>query len=161
MSDFMPWDDRTRRRLKLRDLDILLAVVETGSMGKAAKRLNTSQPAVSKAVVELEHALGVRLVDRSRRGVVPTPYGLALAKHSVAIFNDLRQGVQDSIFFPIRPRAKSASERPNRSRRQLFCLRLTGYRANTRRCASTSSPAIRRRSTEMSVNETSNLRFAG
>ena len=94
----MPWDDRTRRRLKLRDLDILLAVVETGSMGKAAKRLNTSQPAVSKAVVELEHALGVRLVDRSRRGVVPTPYGLALAKHSVAIFNDLRQGVQDIDF---------------------------------------------------------------
>jgi len=76
----MPWDDRTKRRLKLRDLDILLAVVETGSMGKAAKRLNTSQPAVSKAVVELEDALGVRLVDRSRRGVVPTPYGLALAQ---------------------------------------------------------------------------------
>jgi DNA-binding transcriptional LysR family regulator len=37
-------------------------------------------------------------VDRSRRGVVPTPYGLALAKHSVAIFNDLRQGVQDIDF---------------------------------------------------------------
>src|SRR5215470_19579020 len=98
MSDFMPWDDRTKRRLKLRDLDILLAVVETGSMGKAAKRLNTSQPAVSKAVVELEDALGVRLVDRSRRGVVPTPYGLALSKRSVAIFNDLRQGVQDIDF---------------------------------------------------------------
>ena len=94
----MPWDDRTKRRLKLRDLDVLLAVVETGSMGKAAKRLNISQPAVSKAVVELEDALGVRLVDRSRRGVVPTLYGLALAKHSVAIFNDLRQGVQDIDF---------------------------------------------------------------
>src|SRR6516225_2095245 len=98
MGDFMPWDDRTKRRLKLRDLDVLLAVVETGSMGKAAKRLNISQPAVSKAVVELEDALGVRLVDRSRRGVVPTLYGLALAKHSVAIFNDLRQGVQDINF---------------------------------------------------------------
>src|SRR5215469_4777362 len=94
----MPWDHRAKRRLKLRDLDILLAVVETGSMGKAAKRLNTSQPAVSKAVVELEDALGVRLVDRSRRGVVPTPYGLALAKRSVAVFNDLRQGVQDIDF---------------------------------------------------------------
>src|SRR5215471_2563336 len=98
MSDFMPWDDRTKRRLKLRDLDILLAVVETGSMGKAAKRLNTFQPAVSKAVVELEHALGVRLVDRSRRGVMPTPYGLALARRCVAIFNDLRQGVADIEF---------------------------------------------------------------
>ena len=56
----MPWDDRTKRRLKLRDLDILLAIVETGSMGKAAKHLNISQPAVSKAVAELEHALRVR-----------------------------------------------------------------------------------------------------
>jgi len=94
----MPWDDRTKRRLKLRDLDILLAVVETGSMGKAAKHLNISQPAVTKAIIELEDALGVRLVDRSRRGVVPTPYGLALAKRGVVIFNDLRQGIQDIDF---------------------------------------------------------------
>ena len=94
----MPWNDRTKRRLKLRDLDILMAVIETGSMGKAANRLNISQPAVSKAVVDLEDALGVQLVDRSRRGVVPTPYGLALGKRSVAIFNDLRQGVQDIDF---------------------------------------------------------------
>src|SRR5215471_12746238 len=94
----MPWDHRTKRRLKLRDLDILLAVVETGSMGKAAKRLNISQPAVSKAIVELEDALGVKLLDRSRRGVLPTPYGIALAKRSIAMFNDLRQGVQDIDF---------------------------------------------------------------
>ena len=94
----MPWDDRTKRRLKLRDLDILLAVVETGSMGKAANRLNISQPAVSKAIVELENAVGVRLVDRGRRGVIPTPYGVALAKRSLAIFNDLRQGLQDIEF---------------------------------------------------------------
>jgi DNA-binding transcriptional LysR family regulator len=94
----MPWNDRTKRRLKLRDLDILMAVIETGSMGKAAGRLNISQPAVSKAIVELEDALGVPLVDRSRRGAQPTPYGLALGKRSVAIFNDLRQGVQDIDF---------------------------------------------------------------
>jgi DNA-binding transcriptional LysR family regulator len=94
----MPWNERTKRRLKLRDLDILMAVIETGSMGKAANRLGISQPAVSKGMVELEDALGVQLVDRSRRGVVPTAYGLALSKRSVAIFNDLRQGVQDIDF---------------------------------------------------------------
>src|SRR5262249_48382245 len=94
----MPWTDRVKRRLKLRDLDILMAVADTGSMGKAAKRLNISQPAISKAVVELEDALGVRLVDRSRSGVVPTAYGLALARRGAAIFNDLRQGVQDIDF---------------------------------------------------------------
>lgn len=94
----MPWNDRIKRRLKLRDLDILTALIETGSMGKAAARLNTSQPAVSKAIAELESALGVRLVDRSRRGIIPTPFGLALKKRSAAIFNDLRQGVQDIDF---------------------------------------------------------------
>jgi len=94
----MPWNDRVKRRLKLRDLDILLAVIEAGSMGKAAARLNISQPAISKAIVELEDALGVQLFDRGQRGVVPTPYGLALRTRSVSIFNDLRQGVQDIDF---------------------------------------------------------------
>jgi DNA-binding transcriptional LysR family regulator len=94
----VPWNDRTKRRLKLRDLDILTALIDTGSMGKAASRLNISQPAVSKAIAELERALGVRLVDRGRRGITPTPYGLALKKRSVAIFNDLRQSVQDIDF---------------------------------------------------------------
>jgi DNA-binding transcriptional LysR family regulator len=94
----MPWNERTKRRLKLRDLDILMAIIETGSMGKAADRLNLSQPAVSKAMAELEAAIGVQLLDRSRRGVVPTAYGVALGKRSTAIFNDLRQGVQEIDF---------------------------------------------------------------
>src|SRR5881227_2001797 len=94
----MPWNNRIKRRLKLRDLDFLAALIETGTMGKAAIRLNVSQPAISKAIANLESALGVRLVDRSRRGIVPTPYGAALGKRSVAIFNDLRQGIQEIEF---------------------------------------------------------------
>jgi DNA-binding transcriptional LysR family regulator len=114
MTNFMPWDERTKRRLKLRDLDILLAVVETGSMGKAAKGLNISQPAVSKAIVELEDALGVRLLDRGRRGVVPTAYGLAPAKHSVTIFNDLRYGIQaiDFLSDPTRGEIRIGATEP-------------------------------------------------
>lgn len=91
----MLWNERTKRRLKLRNLDILMAVAEMGSMGKAADRLNTSQPAISKAIVELENALGVQLVDRSRRGVEPTPYGRALLKRGIAMFDELRQGIKD------------------------------------------------------------------
>ena len=68
----MQWNDRIGRRLKLRDLHILLAVVELGSMGKAATQLAMSQPAVSKAIADLEYALGVRVLDRSRQGVEPT-----------------------------------------------------------------------------------------
>ena len=95
MTATAQWNDRVRRRLKLRDVDILLAVIQTGSMGKAAGALNMSQPAVSKAIAYLEHALGVRLLDRSRQGVEPTPYGRALVKRGVAMFDELRQGVQD------------------------------------------------------------------
>src|SRR5215813_4496873 len=92
------WDDRVRRRLKLRDVDVLLAVVQTGSMGKAGAVLRMSQPAVSKAIASLERTLGVQLLDRSRRGVEPTPYGLALIKRGVAVFDELRQGVHDIAF---------------------------------------------------------------
>lgn len=91
----MPWDDRIKRRLKLRDLDMLIAVAEAGSMGKAAERLGTFQPNISKAIVDLEHTLGVRLLDRGPQGVAPTPYALALIARSRAAFNELKQGVQD------------------------------------------------------------------
>jgi DNA-binding transcriptional LysR family regulator len=95
MTAVTQWNDRVRRRLRLRDVDILLAVIQTGSMGKAAAALNMSQPAVSKAIASLEHTLAVRLLDRSRQGVEPTPYGRALIKRGVAMFDELRQGVQD------------------------------------------------------------------
>jgi len=95
MTAAAPWNDRVRRRLRLRDVDILLAVIQTGSMGKAALALNMSQPAISKSIAYLEHTLGVRLLDRSRQGVEPTPYGRALVKRGVAMFDELRQGVQD------------------------------------------------------------------
>src|SRR5215510_5283281 len=95
MTTATQWSDRVRRRLKLRDVDILLTVIQMGSMGKAAAALNMSQPSVSTAMAQLEHTLGVRLLDRSRQGVEPTPYGRALVKRGVAMFDELRQGVQD------------------------------------------------------------------
>src|SRR5258707_7771534 len=95
MTAVTQWNARVRRRLRLRDVDILLAVIQTGSMGKAAAALNMSQRAVSKAIASLEHTLAVRLLDRSRQGVEPTPYGRALIKRGVAMFDELRQGVQD------------------------------------------------------------------
>jgi DNA-binding transcriptional LysR family regulator len=94
----MPWDARTRRRLKLRELEILMAVVAAGGMRKAADNLHLSQPAVSKAIADLEHTLGVTLLDRSPQGVEPTHYGRALIRRGVAVFDELKQGVQDIEF---------------------------------------------------------------
>jgi DNA-binding transcriptional LysR family regulator len=90
--------DRVAHRLKLRDLRLLDAVVRSKSIAKAAVQLNLTQPAVSKALSELEHMLGVRLVDRGRQGAEPTPYGRALLKCGVTIFDDLRQGVREIEF---------------------------------------------------------------
>jgi DNA-binding transcriptional LysR family regulator len=91
----MPWDERTARRLKLRDLNIFKTVTRFGSMGRAAAQLAISPPAISKAITDLEHVLGVRLFDRSRQGVEPTQYGSALLKWSTAVFDDLKQGVEE------------------------------------------------------------------
>ena len=91
----MEWAERIGRRIKLRDLHILLAVAKTGSMGKAAAELAVSQPVVSKAISDLEYAVNLRLFDRSPQGVEPTMYGRALLKWSVAVFDDLRHGVNE------------------------------------------------------------------
>jgi len=72
-----------------------MSVVQAGSMSKAAERLGTAQPALSRSISELEHALGVRLLDRSPRGVEATSYGRALIKRGVAAFDELRQSIKD------------------------------------------------------------------
>src|SRR5712671_2818047 len=90
--------DRVAHRLKLRDLRLLDTVVRLRSMAKAANQLNISQPAVSKAVAELEHVFGVRLVVRNRQGIEPTEYGRALLDCALALFDDLRLGVKNIEF---------------------------------------------------------------
>ena len=90
--------EQISRRLKLRQLSVLAAVVQCGSMAKAAERLAITQPVVSKAIADLENTLGVRLLDRGPKGVEPTLYGRALLKRSVAIFNDLRASVSEIEF---------------------------------------------------------------
>ena len=94
----MTLDARIGRRLRLRDLHILLAVVQSGSMAKAAIQLAMSQPAVSKAISDMEHLLGVRLLERSARGVEPTRYGAALVRRGHAVFNELSQTVKEIEF---------------------------------------------------------------
>ena len=94
----MQWADRIGRRLKLRDLHILLTVVQQGSMAKAAAELGISQPAVSKAIADMEHTFGLRLLDRGRSGIEPTAYGRALVKRGLAIFDELKHGVEELAF---------------------------------------------------------------
>src|SRR3989441_13050180 len=92
------WESRIARRLRLRDLHILSTVVKSGSMAKAASGLAMSQPAVSEAIASLEAALGVRLLDRTPRGVEPTLYASALLKRGLVVFDELRQGIKEIEF---------------------------------------------------------------
>jgi DNA-binding transcriptional LysR family regulator len=92
------WETRIGRRVRLRDLHVLLTVVRWGSMARAANRLSVSQPAVSKSIADLEQTLGVRLLDRGPRGVEPTLYGRTLVQRGLAVFDELRQGVGEIEF---------------------------------------------------------------
>src|SRR3954467_15670871 len=94
----MQMSDRIGRRMKGQDLHVLMAVVQAGSMNKAAALLNTGQSAISRSIADLERAIGVRLLDRSRQGIEPTEYGRALLDCGTAVFDDLRQGVKNIEF---------------------------------------------------------------
>lgn len=86
---------RISRRLKLRDLHVLAVVDRHGSMAKAAKDLGMAQPSVSEMISGMEDVLGVRLLDRSPRGVQMTPYGQALLRRAHVAFDELGQAVRE------------------------------------------------------------------
>jgi DNA-binding transcriptional LysR family regulator len=86
--------DKIGRRLKLRDLRILMAVADAGSMAKAAARLGISHPAVSKTISDIEATLGVRLLDRGTQGAVLTAYGEVLLRCGINIFDEMQQGLR-------------------------------------------------------------------
>jgi DNA-binding transcriptional LysR family regulator len=91
----MKWDNRIGRRLRLKDLHTLQTVAEVGSMAKASERLALSQPAISKAVADMEHILGTSLLDRSARGVALTESGRLLVERTRIVFDEISQGVAD------------------------------------------------------------------
>src|SRR5437660_5219695 len=95
MAKIIDWDDRIGRHLKLRDLCVFFAVVEFGSMAKAAALFRMTQPAVSQVIVQLERAVAARLLARSSRGIEPTIYGRALLVRARAAFDELRQGIRE------------------------------------------------------------------
>ena len=68
--------------MELTKLRHFLAVLETGSLGDAARRLNISQPALSKSIQSLEQSIGGPLFMRSPRGMTPTAMASAIELRS-------------------------------------------------------------------------------
>ncbi|QDL36154.1 LysR family transcriptional regulator [Rhodoferax sediminis] len=84
------------RRLRLRHLELLVALAETGSTRGAADRLHLSQPAISKMLNEIEGGFGARLFDRSHQGVQANAFGAAAVYRARVILSELARA-QDEI----------------------------------------------------------------
>jgi len=82
-------------RFKMRQLALVLKLIETGNLHDAASALNMSQPAATKLVREIEDALSVKLFIRQPRGMKPTPSGMMAARHAGVILAELRKMQED------------------------------------------------------------------
>ncbi len=82
-------------RLRLRQLRLLTAIADEGTVLRGSQLLNIAQPAATKSIKELEDALGVQLFDRSSRGVTPTNFGRVMIKHAKLILTQLRHAGEE------------------------------------------------------------------
>jgi DNA-binding transcriptional LysR family regulator len=91
-----PRSDRfVRSHLKTRHLVLLVELGRHGSIMHAAEAANLTQPAASKLLGELEHALGVQLFDRLPRGVAPTWYGHIMIRRAGAALAEMDAAHQE------------------------------------------------------------------
>lgn len=109
-----------RRNLDLTALRSFVAVADAGGVTRAAGFLNLTQSAVSMQIKRLEEALGIELLDRTGRSVVPTPAGeqlLSYARRMLALNDELwcrltacdfegevTLGVPHDVIHPVIPR---------------------------------------------------------
>ncbi|MFI6599304.1 LysR family transcriptional regulator [Nonomuraea sp. NPDC050536] len=79
----------------LRDLELLDALADSGTLTAAAERLYVSQPALSQRLTKLEERLGVRLFERQGRRLVPNPAGRRMLVASRQVLTELRAATRD------------------------------------------------------------------
>src|SRR5262245_30611077 len=77
--------------MQFRHLRYFVKIVEAGSFSRAATTIHVAQPALSQQIAELEERLGLTLLQRSARGVRPTPAGEVLFREASAILRQLEQ----------------------------------------------------------------------
>ena len=83
------------RSLTLRHLRLLIAIEELRQVGRVAVALNISQPAVSKALAEIENGVGVALFERTPQGMLPTAHGTCLLHYAHATTNEIARAVDE------------------------------------------------------------------
>lgn len=80
-----------RANLKPKHLQLLVALDDLRHLGRVAHSLHVSQPAVSLALAELEKGLGLKLFERTPRGVLPNSYGECLIRHARTVLGTLAE----------------------------------------------------------------------
>ena len=84
-----------RAGLKMRHLQMLVALDDLRHQGKVAAFMNVTQPALSKAMAELQAGLGHQVFERTGRGLRPTAYGEGLIRHARRILQDLSEAGEE------------------------------------------------------------------
>jgi len=82
-------------RHALAEVEVFLKVADAGSITAAAEQLGLAKSAVSKRIADLEAALGVRLLTRSKKGVVPTAAGERMKTHGQELLSGLQRALED------------------------------------------------------------------
>ncbi len=77
--------------VSIRQLEYLIGVAEEGHFGRAAERLNVSQPTLSHQLKALEERLGTALLDRAGRGVSVTPAGREIVDRARAVLREVQE----------------------------------------------------------------------
>ena len=83
------------RKFRLRHVELIAEVYDSRSILKASRRLNLTQPTVTKALQDVEATLGVPLFQRSNRGLEPTAYGEIFARHAKIVLAQLRHAAEE------------------------------------------------------------------
>jgi DNA-binding transcriptional LysR family regulator len=82
-------------KFRLRHVELIAEVYDSRSVLKASRRLNLTQPTVTKALQDVEATLGVPLFKRSNRGLEPTAYGEIFARHAKIVLAQLRHAAEE------------------------------------------------------------------
>ena len=83
------------RKFRLRHVELIAELHDCRSILKASRRLSLTQPTVTKALKDVESTLGVKLFERSNRGLEPTDYGEIFARHAKIVLAQLRHAAEE------------------------------------------------------------------
>jgi DNA-binding transcriptional LysR family regulator len=83
------------RKFRLRHIELIAELYDSRSILKASRRLNLTQPTVTKALQDVEATLAVPLFERSNRGLAPTAYGEIFARHAKIVLAQLRHAAEE------------------------------------------------------------------